>query len=167
MLPSPTPNSVPPPGDIVKLVQDTATSAVTTVVDKASDVAGLPKKAPASPPTRTPSAKPPLHLPSRPADVARSAVYSAPASWSLFSATGQADRLPELPTGLTGPAALTPVVAGNAGTAPTQLRSAGSTAALAERGTSVMRGVLIALAAASAATLAMAHVTALRGSGRR
>lgn len=169
-MPSPTTtvpvgsDSVPPPGDLVKMVQDAATSAATTVVDKVSDVAGLPKKAPATGPARQPVAAPPLHLPSRPA-IAPAAAHAAHASWSLFTGAGQADRWPELPS-LAGPMARTPVVAGTAPAAATPAQIAAANAALAERGNSVMRGVLIALAAAAAATLATAHVAAVRGARR-
>jgi hypothetical protein len=150
-----------PPPDVVKLVKDTATA----VVDKVSDAAGL-KKAPASSPARKPAVKPPA-LPAIPtAHPARTTAMPAFSSWSLRADSRFSELLPAMPVSLADAAARNPLVA-KAGAAPaTAAQSAASTAAIAERGNEVMRGVLIALAAASAATLAMAHITAVRGSNR-
>ena len=91
--------SVPPPGDILKLVKNTATSTV----DKVTTIAGVPKKTPTSAPAREPAgARPALHLPSRPAHPARVVAAGSLASWSLPAGARLSDVLPNLPTGLAG-----------------------------------------------------------------
>lgn len=148
-----------PPADIVKLVKDTATA----VVDKLSDTAGL-KKAPTSP-ARKPTVKPPALPATSTAHPARTTAAPAFSSWALRADSRFSELLPAMPVSLAD-AARNPVVA-KAGVAPaTAAQSAAASAVIAERGSEVMRGVLIALAAASAATLAMAHISAVRGSSR-
>jgi hypothetical protein len=150
-----------PPPDVVKLVKDTATA----VVDKVGDAAGL-KKAPATSPERKPTVKPPA-LPVTPtAHPARIAAMPAFSSWALRADSRFSELMPALPVSLAGAAARNPVVATPGAAPATAAQSAASTAVIAERGNEVMRGVLIALAAASAATLAMAHISAVRGSNR-
>jgi len=147
-----------PPADIVKLVKDTATA----VVDKASETAGL-KKAPASSPARKPDVKPPA-LPVTPtAHPARTTATPTFSSWALRADSRFSELLPAMPVSLAD-AARNPVVAKPGAAPATAAQRAAETAAIAERGNEVMRGVLIALAAASAATLAMAHISAVRGS---
>lgn len=152
---------MPPPGDIVKTVEDTATAVVNTV----TQAAGGTKKAPSANPAHEPSVRHRLS-PETPAPWVRAAAPASPSTtWALPVGIALSDRVPALPTGLAGVSARTPVVAPASHPAATRIQnSAQSAAAIAERGTSVMRGVLIALAAASAAALAFAHVTALRGS---
>lgn len=155
-------NSVPPPGDIVK----TAKHTVTTVVSTVTTATGL-TKTPTSSPDREPASHPALRLPSRPADQARLAAHPAAASWSLPSGAQLSDLMPSMPSESAEPAALTPVLAAAAGVAPASQRQPAAIAAeIADRGNGTMRGVLIALAAASAATLAYAHVSTARGSRR-
>jgi len=149
-----------PPADIVKLVEDTATA----VVDKVSETAGL-KKTPTSAPERKPTVKPPA-LPSRTAHPAHTAAMPAASSWALRADSRFSELLPAMPYSLADAAARNPVVAKPGAAPATAAQRAALSAAIAERGNSVMRGVLIALAAASAATLAMAHFTALRGASR-
>ena len=170
MVPSPTAPSLTtsdsasllgdPPADIIKLVEDTATA----VVDKVSETAGL-KKTPSSAPARKPAVKAPALPSSRTAHPARTTAMPAASSWALRADSRFAELLPAMPLSLADAAARNPVVAKPASPA-TSVQNAASSAVIAERGNSVMRGVLIALAAASAATLAMAHFTALRGSSR-
>ncbi|MDQ1746336.1 MAG: hypothetical protein QOD07_599 [Frankiaceae bacterium] len=159
---------MPPPGDIVKAVRQTATTVVDTAVATVTNAAGQSKKPPASSPDRDPVVRHAAQAPSVPAPAARTAATTSHVSWSLPAGAMLGDAaLPGLPSGFGVPSARTPVVAPASRTASTatQVRaSAPSSADVAERGNSVMRGVLIALAAASAATLAFAHVTAVRGS---
>lgn len=172
MIPSPSIpqpvaiDSVPPPGDVVKLIQDTARTVVGTAVDKVTTAASPAKKAPASDPAR-PAAKHPVATPSRPSStsVAPSSTASL-AAWSLPAAV-RLDAMPSLPSGLAGPAAQTPLVAARLAPTTTRVQDAARAGlALDRHGSSAVRAVLIALAAASAAALAVAHVAAVRGSGR-
>jgi hypothetical protein len=157
---------VPPPGDIVKLVKDEATA----VVEKVTTAAGVAPKAPTSSPNREPAVQhPALRLPSRTAHAVHSAVAAAHTSWSLPANVDLTDMVPALPTALAGPAARTPVIATGAavvGAAPQNGSAAKSAADIAERGNGIMRAVLIALAAASAGSLGVAHVAAVRAAGR-
>lgn len=169
MVPSPsapltsTSTSVPPPGDIVKTVQDTATAAVKTV----TDTAGVTKKTPTVAPAHEPAARQPLQSPTQSLRGAGASATSPRVAPGLPSAAGFAGSLPGLPSGFAAPSAQAPVVATASHPAATRIQNAAqSSADIAERGNSVMRGVLIALAAAAAATLAFAHVTALRGPAR-
>lgn len=151
---------MPPPGDIVQLVKDTATG----VVDKVTTIAGQPAKQPTTSPNREPATRPALHLPSHPAHPATTAAKSAPASWSLPSGASLDDLMPVLPTDWNAPSARTPVVAaGLPGASPARLRNAAEAAAdPTGRGSDVMRGVVIALAVAAAATIGAGHVTVAR-----
>jgi hypothetical protein len=152
--------SVPPPGDIVQLVKDTATG----VVDKVTTIAGQPAKQPTTSPDREPATRPALHLPSHPAHPSTTAPKSAPASWSLPSETTLSSLMPALPTDWDARSARTPVVAAGLTSAPpAQVRNAAEAAAdPTGRGSDVMRGVLLALAVAAAATIGAGHVTVAR-----
>jgi hypothetical protein len=152
---------VPPPGDIVQLVKDTATA----VVDKVTTVAGQPGKKPASGPDHQPATTPAVHLLRRPAHPSVTVAKPALPSWSLRSAAMLSDVVPTLPTGWAAPSARTPVVAAgaSAGAPATHVQTAAEAANdPAGRGSDVMRGVLIALAAAAAATIGASHVTVAR-----
>jgi len=154
---------VPPPGDIVQTVEDTATAAVQTV----TQVVGGTKKTPTADPAHDPAVRHPLAPAAPAAHVPATAAASSSTTWGLPVGIALSDRLPSLPTGLAGVSAQTPVVAPASQPAVTRIQnSARSSAAIAERGNSVMRGVLIALAAAAAATLGFAHVTAVRSARR-
>jgi len=153
--------SPPPPGDIVKLVEDTAT----TVIDTAKNVAGQPAKTPTSGTDQQPAAHPVLHLPSSHPAHARPAANPSTTSWSLPAGASLGDAAPALPIDWSAPSARTPVVAAGAtGAAPTThvQTDAVSTADPAGPGVDVMRGVLVALSAAAVATLAYGHVTLAR-----
>lgn len=147
---------MPPPGDIVKLVEDTAT----TVVTKVKSAAGV-QKTPATTPDREPAVRPaklPLLRHSAPA--VRPVVAAAPDSWSLRADTRWSDLSPGLPVALAGLVARTPVVAG--ASAPASHAQNAAQADELAAGTSVVRAILVALSAAAAATVAVAHVTVAR-----
>lgn len=151
---------MPPPGDIVKLAENT----VHGVVTKVTTTGGL-TKAPTTTPAREPGTTPRLGLGRHPAHLTRPADATF-ATRPLFAAAALYDLLPSLPTGLAGPAVRTPVLAGSAGTSasPSYVQNAAQSDELAARGGGVLRAILIALSAAAAATLAVAHVTVARGS---
>jgi hypothetical protein len=152
---------VPPPGDIVQLVKDTATA----VVDKVTTVAGQSGKKPTSGPQHQPATTPAVHLPSRPAHRAAKAADSALGSWSLPSGTTLSNLMPTLPTAWDAASTRTPVIAAGAtGAAPaTRVQNAAEFANdPTGRGSDVMRGLLVALAVAAAATIGAGHVTVAR-----
>ncbi len=153
----------PPPGDIVKLAEHT----VRGVVTKVTTTGGL-TKAPATTPDREPGTTPRLGLGRHPARVGLPAADDSFALPVLSARPALYDLLPSLPTGLAGPAVRTPVLAGSAGTSasPSYAQNAAQSDDLATPGGGVMRAILIALSAAAAATLAVAHVTVARGSRR-
>jgi hypothetical protein len=159
-----TSDSVPPPGDVLKLVEHTARTVVTKVTTTPGGT-----KTPTSSPNRDPSAaRPGLGLVRHASHGVRATANTALGSWSLPAGAQLSDLLPSLPSGLAGPAARPPVVAGTAGTAPTvsRVQNAAQTDDVIGRRSSVVRAILVALSAAAAATLTAAHVTVARGSRR-
>jgi hypothetical protein len=152
---------VPPPGDIVQLVKDTAAAAV----DKVTTLAGQPGKPPTSGPDREPAANhPAVHLAVRTAHAPRPAAAAALGSWSIPMGGGMAAVLADMPPTMAAPAVQTPAVAGQAAPSSASSHVADAAPSMPSDGPAggILRAVLIALSAASAAALAYGHVAFAR-----